>query len=588
MKLSVIALDYDGTIASKGGRAHPEAIDAIREARSRGILVILVTGRILSDLKRVLPETELFDGIVAENGAVLAFPSGRTRSLGHAPSRALLDELGRLDIEVASGDCIIEAEAVHGPQILGVVRKLELPLTLLFNRSRVMVLPQGISKATGLREILKTLRLSLHNCVGIGDAENDYAMLDACEIGAAVSWGSSRLHEIADDVIHGEGPASVGEYLRRVSASTKLPPHRADSRRLVLGKTATGEAVETAVHGRNILIAGDPRSGKSWITGLFCEQLILQGYCLCVIDPEGDYGTLESLPGVVVLRADEGPPRLEEVARALRYPDVSIVLEFSALSHERKVAYVEELLPMLASLRRRAGLPHWIVVDEAHYFLHQPNLAECVDFDLAAYVLITYRPSQLHPELLRAVESSIVTPFTNPDEILTLAALSAAEDSAAAWIDLFGGLAIDEAAIVTHSGEPALPKRFRITNRITSHVRHRTKYIDVPLPQERAFVFTFNGRPFGPPARTLKEFVRMQESVPLDALRAHARRSDFSRWIRDVFGDAPLAAGIQRLEEQVRDDEADDLAPALTSLIRERYAGRPQADALAPKVGPAA
>jgi hydroxymethylpyrimidine pyrophosphatase-like HAD family hydrolase len=587
MKLSVIALDYDGTIASKG-RAHPEAIDAIREARSRGILVILVTGRILSDLKRVLPETGLFDGIVAENGAVLAFPSGRTRSLGHVPSRALLDELGRLDVDVTFGDCIIEADAAHGPQILGAVRKLELPLTLLFNRSRVMILPQGISKATGLREIVKTLRLSLHNCIGIGDAENDYAMLDACEIGTAVSWGSSRLYEIADDVIHGKGPASVGEYLRGVSASTKLPPHRADSRRLVLGQTATGEAVETAVHGRNILIAGDPRSGKSWITGLFCEQLILQGYCLCVIDPEGDYETLESLPGVVVLRADEQPPRLEEVARALRYPDVSIVLELSALSHERKVAYVADLLPMLASLRRRVGLPHWIVVDEAHYFLHDPNLAECVDFELGAYVLITYRPSQLHPELLQAVESSIVTPFTNPSEIRTLAALSAAEDSAVAWSDLFGDLAIDEAAIVTHSDGSSIPKRFRITNRITSHVRHRTKYIDVPLPQERAFVFTYNGKPFGPPARTLKEFVRMQERVPLDALRAHARRGDFSRWIQDVFGDAPLAAGIQRLEEQVHDGEAADVAPALTRLIRDRYAGRPPADALPPKVGPAA
>ena len=43
-------------------------------------------------------------------------------------------------------------------------------------------------------------------------------------------------------------------------------------------------------YGHNILIAGDLRSGKSWIT---CEQLILEGYCLCVIDPEWDYATVE-------------------------------------------------------------------------------------------------------------------------------------------------------------------------------------------------------------------------------------------------------------------------------------------------------
>ena len=573
MKLSVIALDYDGTIASNG-RADRVALDAIREARSRGIAVILVTGRILSDLRRVLPENELFDGIVAENGAVLAFPSGRTRALGRAPSRALLDELCRRDVTVDFGDCIIEADAARAPEILEAVRKLELPLTLLFNRSRVMLLPQGISKATGLREMLKTLRLSLHNCIAVGDAENDHAMLDVCEIGAAVSWGSKRLQEIADDVVHGEGPAAVGKYIRAVSANAKLPPHRADSRRILLGQTHTGEAVETAVHGRNILIAGDPRSGKSWITGLFCEQLILQGYCLCLIDPEGDYETLELLPGVVVVRANEHPPRLDEIARSLRYPDVSVVIDLSALSHERKLAYVEELLPMLASLRRRIGLPHWIVVDEAHYFLHQPNLAECVDFELAAYVLITYRPSQIHPELMRAVESTIVTPFTNPDEIRVLATLSQSEDSASAWSELLGSLAIDEAAVVTHSSAYSFPKRFTITNRITSHVRHRTKYTEVPMPLERAFVFTCDGKPFGPPARTLKEFVRMQERVPVAALHAHARRGDFSRWVREVFGDAPLATSIHALEYQFQRGEVGILPAALTQLIRERYALR--------------
>lgn len=484
---------------------------------------------------------------------------------------------------------IIEADAASAPQILESIRKLELPLTILFNRNRVMVLTQGISKATGLREILKTLRLSLHNCIGIGDAENDHAMLDVCEIGAAAAWGSGSLHAIADDIVPGTGPADVGKYIREVSANAKLPQHRADSRRILLGHTKSGEVVETAVHGRNILIAGDPRSGKSWITGLFCEQLILQGYCLCVIDPEGDYGTFESLPGVVVLRAAGQAPGLEEVARALRYPDVSLVLDLSSLGHEQKVSYVHELLPMLASLRRSVGLPHWIVVDEARYFLHHPNLVECVDFELAAYLLVTYRPSQLHPDLLRAVESTIVTPFTNRDEIRALVALSSAEDAESEWNDLLGSLGMDEAAIVPQAGAASLPKRFTITRRITSHVRHRTKYIDVPMPVERAFVFTCNGQRFGPPVRTLKEFVRLQERIPKTALEAHARRGDFSRWIHEVFGDEPLAADIRAVEKEFRRGEIKSLAPAFTRLIRDRYTVRPPGEAaVAPLISAAA
>lgn len=115
-----------------------------------------------------------------------------SRLLTHPPSQLLLDELRARQVQIDFGDCIIEADAGAAPKILESIRKLELPLVLQFNHSRVMVLPQGINKATGLREALNTLRLSLHNCVGIGDAENDYAMLDACELGVAVSWGSKR------------------------------------------------------------------------------------------------------------------------------------------------------------------------------------------------------------------------------------------------------------------------------------------------------------------------------------------------------------------------------------------------------------
>ena len=56
MKLCVVALDYDGTIA-RDGRVEPLVIEAVKEAQARGIVVILVTGRIMADLRRVLPES---------------------------------------------------------------------------------------------------------------------------------------------------------------------------------------------------------------------------------------------------------------------------------------------------------------------------------------------------------------------------------------------------------------------------------------------------------------------------------------------------------------------------------------------------
>jgi len=569
MKFSVLALDYDGTIA-RHGNAHPEVVTAIRGAQARGIVVVLVTGRILSDLRRVLTETDLFDAIVAENGAVLAFPNGRKRVLGRPASRELLAELCERNVECSFGESIVEADAGTAPQILEAIRKLQLPLVLVFNRNRVMVLPQGVTKASGLREALKTMRFSPHNCMAIGDAENDHALLDACEIGVAVSWGSKSLQNIADHVLEGSGPEVLADYIHEVSRHPKMPPHRADDRRVLLGETATGP-VETALYGRNILIAGDPRSGKSWITGLFAEHLILQGYCLCLIDPEGDYSALESLPGVVIF-GDEKPPRLSDVARALRHPDTSIVIDLSTLNHEEKLTYVHELLPMLATLRRNTGLPHWIVVDEAHYFLNQPDVERRVDFELAAYVLITYRPSHLHPALLSATGTIIATPLTDPDEVVALTKLCGAEGAESAWGEVLGGLGIDEAAVLPRAAADGhLPGRFTIAPRMTAHVRHRAKYLEVPMPSERAFHFTCNGRNFGAPARTLKEFVRMQDQLPIEALEGHALRGDISRWIAKVFGDQPLAVALRQVERRFRDGQVVALAEALNESIRMRY-----------------
>lgn len=569
MKFSVLALDYDGTMA-RDGRAHQEVVTAIREARAEGIKVILVTGRILSDLRRVLTEEDLFDAIVAENGAVVAFPNGWTRVLGRPASSELLSGLCELRVEVSFGECLIEADASAAPKILEIIQKMELPLMLVFNCSRVMVLPQGINKASGLREALNTLRLSLHNCIGIGDAENDHSLLDACEVGVAVGWGSKSLQKIADHILEGSGPEALARYIQEVSRHPKLPPQRAEGRRVLLGET-DGIPVDTSIRGRNILIAGDPRSGKSWIAGLFTEHLLSQGYCLCVIDPEGDYSTLESLPGVVVFGDDE-PPRLSDVTRALRHPETSIVIDLSTLTHDEKLTYVHELLPMVATLRRNSGLPHWIVVDEAHYFLNQAVVGQRVDLELAAYVLITYRPSHLHPELLRATESIIVTPLTDPNEVRTLTSLCGAEGGESSWGEVLGSLGIDEAAVLPRTaGNGQLPHRFTIAPRLTTHVRHRAKYLEVPMPTERAFHFTCNGQNFGAPARTLKEFVQMQVRLPAEALEAHAERGDFSNWIAKVFGDQPLAAAIRKVEEKFREGGLPNLSQALIKPIRDRY-----------------
>ena len=200
MRFSVLALDYDGTIA-RDGQMDSDVRSAIDEVRSRGIAVVLVTGRILSELKRVAGDLDFADAIVAENGATVAFPDGSSRLIGQPPPSIFGEELRRHGVQFTAGQCVVETDAAVAPQVLAVIRELELPLVLMFNHGRLMVLPQAISKGIGLREALTMLRLSPHNAIAIGDAENDHDLLAACEFGVAASWGSKALQATADDVL---------------------------------------------------------------------------------------------------------------------------------------------------------------------------------------------------------------------------------------------------------------------------------------------------------------------------------------------------------------------------------------------------
>jgi len=570
MKFGVLALDYDGTVASDG-LLHPEVRAAIEEVRARGIVVIIVTGRILSDLKRVAGNLNFVDAVVAENGAVLSFPNGQTRQVGHRPPQAFLDVLCRRGIQFQVGECIIEADAASAPQILEVIRQQELQLVLLFNRSRLMVLPPAISKSTGLQEVLKILRLSAHNAIGIGDAENDHDLLSACEIAVSVSWGSSALQKEADEIIHGDGPRAVAGYIRHASQQTRLPSAQISRHQIVVGTAADGSLVSFSVHGRDFMVVGDSHSGKSWITGLACEQMILQGYCLCVIDPEGDYGGLESLPGVAVLGGDQ-PPELPDVARALRHFDLSVVVDLSRIGYEEKLSYLKALLPMLASLRRTTGLPHRIVVDEAHYFLHEADVTQLLDLELGAYTIVTYRPSDLHPDLRRGVKAIIVNRITQPNEVRTLLAFGGKKDREQEWAKMLGTLEMGEAALLP-GPEEALGtlRRFKLLPRMTPHVRHRSKYFDVEVAGGHEFVFTENGIMIEPPARSLKQFVTLLANKSHACLDEHARRGDFSRWIAATFHDHHLASDVRKVEQRYRLGHLEDVRESLSQLIQERY-----------------
>jgi hypothetical protein len=275
---------------------------------------------------------------------------------------------------------------------------------------------------------------------------------------------------------------------------------------------------------------------------------------------------------VIVLYADDSLPSLEQVELTLRYPDVCVVVDLCKMSPERKRPFVLELLACMAGLRRRTGLPHRVVVDEAHYFLHERRVPEELDLEAGGYLLVTYRASRLHARVRESAEAVIVTGESDPDEAEALRRFAGQAWDPAEWARVLRSLELDEAALLPGSEESGADLvRFRIGRRLTPHVRHRHKYLEVPVAEDVAFRFHRDGEATGQVAHSLAEWIETLERAPDHTFDHHLERGDFSRWIAHVFADDELAAAVGQIEADWRAGRVDRPHDRIARAVRARY-----------------
>jgi hypothetical protein len=231
------------------------------------------------------------------------------------------------------------------------------------------------------------------------------------------------------------------------------------------------------------------------------------------------------------------------------------------------------VLPALNVLRRRTGLPHRIVLDEAHYYLGGDGGASLLDLERNGYTVITYRASQLPDALLKATEVMLITCESNPAEVDALRrrcgqCKGGQEEQ---WTAL-GHLRVGQAMAlpVTSEAEGEL-RLLALAPRLTPHVRHRHKYVDVPVGSHHAFFFRPDGSPARTHAGTLRQFVTELELMPRSTWTPYVERHDFSRWIGDVFGDYALALEIRALEDRHETNASPETAAEIAGAIRARY-----------------
>jgi HAD superfamily hydrolase (TIGR01484 family) len=570
MRYLALATDYDGTLALHG-KVQEQTLRVLEQFVATNRKLFLVTGRELEDLLNIFPHAHLFDWIIAENGAVLYKPaSSEIIALANPPSEKFLTHLRARGIPISAGRVISSTVRPHEIVVLEVIRDLGLDTHVIFNKEAVMMLPTGLNKATGLTEALRKTGLSPHNVVGIGDAENDHAFLGICECAVAVGNALPSIKERADMVTDGEQGKGVAELIEQLltddlaSFDSRLHRHH-----LIIGTSEEGQEVRISPYGLNVLIAGPSGSGKSTLATGILERLGDKCYQCCIIDPEGDY---ESLDQAVVLGDMDHAPSMKEILRVLENPQSNLVINLICLPVQDRPGFFKNVYTHLQDFRARTGRPHWIVLDETHHVLP-------ADWEPASTLLtpsphsmlfITVHPAQVAAEALSAVDAVMVI-GKSPTETLQ------------SFSQPLNDVVLDCESVVLEAGEALYwnryerldPFRVKILPNRRERRRHRRKYAEGELGPDHSFYFQGPEGKFNLRAHNLMLFLQLAEGIDHDTWMYHLKRHDYSRWFRESIKDKQLAAEVEEIEKNGTLGPSESLAQIKT-IVDHHYSFSPR------------
>jgi HAD superfamily hydrolase (TIGR01484 family) len=557
-----LAIDYDGTIA-RNGRVDPAAIEALKEVKSSGRKLVLVTGRELSELSSLFTELELFDLVVAENGGLLFNPANKEETpLAEAPSAALVERLRELGVSPLSiGRIILSTWEPNETAVLRAIRELGLELHIIFNKGAVMVLPSEVSKASGLKQALKRLRLSPHNVVGIGDAQNDQGFLSACGCAVAVANALPSIKATVDFIVadHSAGVIELARML--IESDLSSAKVRVATVQPVLGERADKTPLRLSPF-ETVLITGSSGGGKSTIVTGLLEQMHESVLQFCVVDPEGDYTELRD---AVVMGDAKQEPQLSEAMDLLSKPEVNVVVNLVAIDPAERPRFLAKFLPETAKLRSETGRPHWIVLDEVHHCLPAKWDPAPVTLpgELPAAIAVTVHPEEVSRDFLSLV-STVVGVGDGAAQTIS----NFCEATGRPCLDRpVGLLEADQVQVLRRDGSMEVIAVTRPKERQKRHVR---KYAEGELGEDKSFFFRGPEGELNLRAQNLSVFLQLAAGVDDNTWLHHLRAGEYSKWFREAIKDEDLGAEASVIEAD-ESLSARDSRSRIREIVERRY-----------------
>ncbi len=250
------------------------------------------------------------------------------------------------------------------------------------------------------------------------------------------------------------------------------------------------------------------------------------------------------------------------VAALLETVSISIVLDLCTYPADQRAQYIADLLRTLHSLKERKFRPHWIVLEEAQYYLspkgnHVSSVLSPM-LDSGGWAFISYRPDQLATSILTTLDRCIVTHLSDPEAVEVVRQRFNA--FGAYWADAPAGHIWlgDQNLVYLRPNAPRVP-----------HIRHLHKYLDAPLPNYKRFRFRDEHGLLSLEAASLFEFMQLIPALPISSLAYHQARGDFAAWVESALGDEELAVHLRKLANRPLENEA--LRGALLRRVASQY-----------------
>jgi hydroxymethylpyrimidine pyrophosphatase-like HAD family hydrolase len=216
--IRLVLSDYDRTFTDASLRVEPGLVDTILKLKRKGILFSIVSGRKYSfmyDLYRSLEG--VVDSFIAENGCV-GYARGAKHFIARAEGRDnMLAGLRALSAPYDAGDVVVSVHRDHEQEVDQVLSQFP-HMHVVRNVDSLMILPYGVSKATGINWLMGVYSLTPVQMACIGDAENDLEMRSLCGLMGAVYNALPAVKKESDYVCQQSFGCGLKEFLEYIDA----------------------------------------------------------------------------------------------------------------------------------------------------------------------------------------------------------------------------------------------------------------------------------------------------------------------------------------------------------------------------------